>query len=1101
MWEKEWGGCCIWSTGTNRSCGVAIMLNPRSNLEVVRSNTDYDGRVVSITIMKDDTEINVMNVYGSNKPNERKVLFDNLWRYRLGDQNFLLTGDFNCIANLDLDKIGGNPLSGTQGIEELRSFVDNNNLVDTWRLSHPHDKIFTWSNATYTLRSRLDRWYIPHHLHQTATAHIRACPHSDHSVTEVNLTLSADKIRGRGIWKFNNDLLKDTYFLRDIRAFHIFWKTKRTNFENIQTWWDEAKIQYKKIAVEHGVRKSKQRWQQERNLTRRLTELKNELHPNRAHIQVLEMQLNELVEIRLKGIKTRSRVKWQENGEKPTKYFFNLEKRKQSSARITRLQVNNKSVTTDSEILETARVFYQNLYSEVPKDTKLQDELLGHLDNVLSEIDRQQCEGPITKQEMNEAIKKMHLNKSPGPDGLTIEFYRAFWDELANDLCQLYNTAYEAGHLTDSQKTSILRLLFKKGERSDLKNWRPIALLNTDYKILSKVLANRLRPTLANVIQQNQTCGIPGRSIYDSINILRDMAHDVNTRGTSAIFINLDQEKAFDKISRDFLLKVLQKMNYGPSFQRWIQTLYDGANCKIINNGHLSETVWLHRGVRQGCPLSPLLYVLGIEVLIMAINKNNRIYGLAIPGSKIAHKISAYADDATLTLKDAQSVLHAFDTIKAYELATGSKLNMTKTEGLFLGGKAGNASGPIPITWQQDALNILGTKIGNTMTQDWGKVVKKLETTLDRWKLRHLTMKGKSVLIKTYALAHINFLATVFPIPAQVLARITRLIFKFLWNDKNELVSRESCQLPFHLGGLGIPDLHTNTEALLLKWIKTLTDPLQNKTWMHYGRYWLGFTLAFVHPDWIWLRNNLTPHGDPNNMPPWYQIITNFVQKHREQLSTMDKDHINAKTLAALSQEVHEPRCIKEWRRYVKQPCLPPWKYLWQSMLENKAKEVIWKIMHRVLTTKAYLASWGMNISVKCPFCNDREDMYHALIGCGRASRMWTLLQQWLKRINGNHLTINLETIAFATNLPIQTEAKALLYYIIGTAAYTLWKTRNKKVLKPNFQEPDIYQQVIDTVRSRMNQEASQNCSRLAYIWNYKNILCTYENGHVIVNI
>ena len=181
----------------------------------------------------------------------------------------------------------------------------------------------------------------------------------------------------------------------------------------------------------------------------------------------------------------------------------------------------------------------------------------------------------------------MHVNKSPGPDGLTTEFYHTFWTELADDLCAVYNYAHEQEQLPDTQATSILRLLFKKGKRRHLKNWRPIALLNTDYKILSTTIANRLKPTLSQVIGEQQTCGIPGRTIFETTMALRNIVHDVKTRGANGILISLDQEKAFDRVNRPFLEKIMKKLNYGPSFLSWIQTLYAGANCKIINNGHL----------------------------------------------------------------------------------------------------------------------------------------------------------------------------------------------------------------------------------------------------------------------------------------------------------------------------------------------------------------------------------------------------------------------------------------------------------------------------------------------------------------------------------
>lgn len=288
-----------------------------------------------------------------------------------------------------------------------------------------------------------------------------------------------------------------------------------------------------------------------------------------------------------------------------------MKKKKQEKSCITKLATDNGEATTDAEILEAAREFYKRLYTEEPVDEEIQEWFLSQLDMKLDENTKQQCEGPVTKDELTKAMKRMNLNKSPGPDGLTTEFYQTFWAELADDLVELFNTNFSSGTMTTSQRESLLRLLFKKDRRNLLTNWRPISLLNTDYKILFTLLASRLRPTLAEVIREDQTCSIPGRTIFDSVIQLRDIAHKATVKNLNLIMISLDQEKAIDRVNRNFLIKIMKKMNYGPTLIRWIETLYAEANCQIINNGWLSDTVHLKRGVRQGCPLSPLLYTMG----------------------------------------------------------------------------------------------------------------------------------------------------------------------------------------------------------------------------------------------------------------------------------------------------------------------------------------------------------------------------------------------------------------------------------------------------------------------------------------------------------
>ena len=167
--------------------------------------------------------------------------------------------------------------------------------------------------------------------------------------------------------------------------------------------------------------------------------------------------------------------------------------------------------------------------------------------------------------------------------------------------CRIVNQTLHYDYFTKRER----RCYLKTGAQSPL---------NTDYKILATVLATRLKPLLPKVINEDQTCGIPGRSIFQNLFRLRDIAYDASINGGDVIMINLDQEKAFDKVDRSFLFKTMSQMNFGDSFIHWVTTLYQNANSNILNNGWSSDPV-LHRGVRQGCPLSLLLSVIIAEKL------------------------------------------------------------------------------------------------------------------------------------------------------------------------------------------------------------------------------------------------------------------------------------------------------------------------------------------------------------------------------------------------------------------------------------------------------------------------------------------------------
>lgn len=245
----------------------------------------------------------------------------------------------------------------------------------------------------------------------------------------------------------------------------------------------------------------------------------------------------------------------------------------------------------------------------------------------------------------------MKSGKSPGRDGFPAEFYLRFWGLLDRDLVAILNYSFHKGSLTDSQRLRYLRLLYKKDDPLSLKTWRPICLLNIDYKIATKAFSTRLRKVLPLILSEDQTCGVPGRSIFENLFLLRDTIDYVRSKQLLAAVISLDQEKAFYHVNHGFLQQVLAKCNFGPDFRRWVSVVYANITSVIINNGWLSAAFPLERSVHQGCLLSPLLSCLVVETLGQAFRLDSNIEGIQHPGSSHQQsKVSQYADDTTLIL-------------------------------------------------------------------------------------------------------------------------------------------------------------------------------------------------------------------------------------------------------------------------------------------------------------------------------------------------------------------------------------------------------------------------------------------------------------------
>ena len=286
----------------------------------------------------------------------------------------------------------------------------------------------------------------------------------------------------------------------------------------------------------------------------------------------------------------RSKELWVEQGKKPTKYFFNLEQRRQQKKEMTCLNSSSGVLLSDSrDIRAEMNNFYQDLFSEEEVDLEAQDWLLGQLSMCLDEQEQNSCEGLLTVDECREALSGMDTGKSPGIDGLTAEFYLAFWAVLGSDLVEVLNFGFQNGQLSVSQRRGLLSLIFKKGEKKDLKNWRPISLLCVDYKIGTRALAAQLQKVLSSVLHEDQTCGVPGRSIFSNLYLIRDLIEYCSAKNLPLAIISPDQEKAFDRVNWNFLNRVLQKMNFGPEFRQWIRVIYSEISSACLHSGYVTS--------------------------------------------------------------------------------------------------------------------------------------------------------------------------------------------------------------------------------------------------------------------------------------------------------------------------------------------------------------------------------------------------------------------------------------------------------------------------------------------------------------------------------
>ncbi len=273
-------------------------------------------------------------------------------------------------------------------------------------------------------------------------------------------------------------------------------------------------------------------------------------------------------------------------------------------------------ISSPGEIMKETHSFYKHLYA-----TSFTEDRGPEIDNFIQGLDlkklteeqKEDIDEPVTKEECYESLKSMDQNKSPGQDGLPAEFYRVFWVDISDLLMKVYNNAFALGRLPISQRTGIISLLPKKDRDGLLiKNYRPITLLSVDYKIIAKCMATRIKSVLGSLIDSDQSGFLKGRHIGSNIRTIIDIIQYSSIKKIPGAILLLDIEKAFDSLERAFMLKTLKCFNFGDNVIKWVSTFYAERTSRIINYGHLSDPVSLERGVFQGCPLSPYVFLLAI---------------------------------------------------------------------------------------------------------------------------------------------------------------------------------------------------------------------------------------------------------------------------------------------------------------------------------------------------------------------------------------------------------------------------------------------------------------------------------------------------------
>ncbi|XP_039126955.1 uncharacterized protein LOC120263117 [Dioscorea cayenensis subsp. rotundata] len=639
--------------------------------------------------------------------------------------------------------------------------------------------------------------------------------------------------------------------------FELAWTTKVGFHELVHQWWSEisprgcgAFILSKKIA---GIRARLRHWAKHDFGSIKLQKLallhdlevmdlaKEERRLSSDEIRQESDLLDNLKIIHKQEEiywKQRSRLQWLKEGDENTKFFHAVPNGRKNRNFIPRLLKDDVTFEHPKDI---GRIFseYFKLQFGQRRSNRFQvdlHKLFAHK----SSVDLTDLERPFSLEEIKKAVFDLGGDKAPGPDGFPLHFFKHFWDIINPDLLLLCNDFFFHRANLERINWASIALIPKVDSPEALGDFRPISLINSSLKIISKLLASRLSKIINSLVSTEQSAFLKGRCILDNIATAEELIFSIHKRRLSGHILKVDFAKAFDLVDWDFLFDLLRARGFGERWIRWIMDILFSSKASILVNGSPNGYVRYHRGLRQGDPLSPLLFVLVTDALCaMFFHALRSKVLIGVPIGEVGSMCNLhYADDLlVLTTGGLEDLRMVKLILLVFEGMTGLAANFSKTclysssmDMLPDQAAADTLScsrGILPVTY-------LGIPISGRRPrrQDWEELIVKIRRRLSTWKVQFLSLGGRLTLVNSVLSAIPTYWMSLFHLPCWVVKKINRIRRDFLWSGpdidhpKCRLVGWKNLCRSRDQGGWGILELHNFNSALLgIWWWKFLSDP------------------------------------------------------------------------------------------------------------------------------------------------------------------------------------------------------------------------------------------------------------------------------------
>ena len=946
------GGDVIFAHGETNARGTAILVKKGFPCKIDKIQVDHEGRSVSCMITHNDINVALTNIYAPNK--DSPGFYEEKINYTVAmHERAIIVGDFNTVIDPTIDRRSGSKINvNPKSTVKLNELMKTHILEDVWRIQNEGKARYSWYRMKLDIQaSRIDYGLISAGLCDNVhdTFYLTGL-NTDHSAYFIGLDIEHHK-RGPGFWKLNTLHLKNPEFILAVAA-QIDQKLKENAALDPVNKWESLKAAIKQTCKQLSKAKISEENLIISQLCEKTTEMESKIEQLTENEQLILQQsreeLEELMAKKTRAAMFRSKAQWNIESEKNSKYFYNLERARYNAKTCQAVYDDeNNLVHGQQQILETQRKFYQELYT---KDENVRFNISADAPQV-EQDSISASEIPFTIEEIAESVKSLRNGSCPGSDGLPIEIYKMFWNNIKTAFHEYVTAVHQVECMNSSAQKGVLNLI-PKGNKDTrfLKNMRPITLLNCDYKVIEKTIANRMITGIDQVVSQDQTGFIPGRRIAANIRKILDLIHTAEQEENNSLILTCDWMKCFDRIEHDAVYRAMQMFGFSEYLIKWVRIVYSRFRIKVQNNGQFSKEMDITWGLHQGGPASNVLFLVVAELLAIRIKADSEIKGIFV--KEILQLLNQYADDTDVcSIMDESSYRAIITQLQDFGHHTGFKLNYDKTTVYRIGSaRESNAKyyTEPDIKWTSETINVLGIDISHDvdtqLSVNYEKVIDRAQTILQKWENRHMSMIGKIEIINTMVALLFVYRMTVLPaIPMAYVNRLQKMCEDFIWNGKKPKIPTELLQAKKTDRGQKLMNMRIKDTSIKATWPKLVMQEvypsrrvynylipelgpeiwccnlksedvehlgIKNIFWKDVLKAWCRYHYTpevVMAPQIIWLNSNIRV----NNHPIWWPNIATSGLRYVHQLMDNGKFKSHEVVLAEYNLPTMEYNMIK----------------------------------------------------------------------------------------------------------------------------------------------------------------------------------------------